>query len=87
MSIFYNKHFNANLQEVSLEKSLKITLQENILYCVKALIDSFLYIKCQTNCCGNMIRRVNEDNCESYMRLNFFSLPLQSQFRLLQALH
>jgi hypothetical protein len=31
MSIFYNKHFNAKLQEVSLEKGLKIALHENIL--------------------------------------------------------
>lgn len=87
MSIFYNKHFNAELQEVSLEKGLKIALKENILYCVKALIDSFFYIKCQTNCCGNMVRRVYEDGGESYMRLNFFFLLLQSQSRLLQALH
>ena len=41
MSIFYNKHFNAKLQKVCLENGLKIALQENILYCVKALIDSF----------------------------------------------
>ena len=87
MSIFYNKHFNAKLQEVSLEKSLKIGLHENILYWVKALIDIFFYKKSQTNCCGNMIRRVNEDIFESYMRFNFFFLLLQSQFRLLQALH
>jgi hypothetical protein len=36
MSIFYNKHFNAELQEASLEKGLKIALQENILNCMKA---------------------------------------------------
>jgi hypothetical protein len=41
MSIFYNKHFNAALREASLEKGLKIALQENILFCMKAITSNF----------------------------------------------
>jgi hypothetical protein len=41
MSIFYNKHFNAELREASLEKGLKIALQENILFCMKAITSNF----------------------------------------------
>jgi hypothetical protein len=41
MSIFYNKHFNAELQEASLEKGLKIALQENISFYMKAITGNF----------------------------------------------